>query len=125
MEIFTFLLSITAYTCVLLWGAKIIQTSIPDQLSIRRLLMVKDDQNSPDPENDVPSFGRHAAALGLMGLAGVLIGVGYYVIYALFYTPENLKNLAELKTYFLAGSALFAPYAFTKLKEVFGGIIKT
>ena len=65
------------------------------------------------------SFSRLAGAVGAMAIAATFVGIGYWAIEALFFEPENLDSLEKLRVYFLVGSALFAPYAFNKLSEVF------
>lgn len=64
-----------------------------------------------------PSGSKVGAALGTLVLAVMLLGVGYYMLWSLFTT--NKVDLSSVGNYFLAGSALFAPYALDKLKDIF------
>lgn len=89
-------------------------------------LLTNDPKNSDEMElliekainQEDKSFSRLAGAIGSMGLSSLFIGVGYWVIYTLF-SGGNLDELKGLGKYFLAGSALFVPYAFNQLKTIF------
>jgi hypothetical protein len=111
LKVATFILSIVVYTGVLIWGLKMIHKSmenkLPDMLS-----------EKTGSKAGTPSFSRLAGAVGTMGLAAALIGVGYWSIYTLF-ADGDLSRLQGLSTYFLSGSALFAPYAFNQLSGIF------
>ena len=66
------------------------------------------------------SFSRLAGAVGAMAIAATFVGISYWAIEALFFEKdEYLGRLEKLWVYFMVGSALFAPYAFNKLSEVF------
>ena len=65
------------------------------------------------------STSRVIAMFGLLVMAVVLLGIGYSIVWSLFVTGR-LPSLDGVGTYLLGGSALFAPYAFNQLKEVFG-----
>lgn len=116
--------SLFIYTVVLIWGLRLISKSFKDDGAFLKLL----SEDTPEPKenshsNNVeplpkPSFSRLAGAVGSMGLAAVFIGIGYWVIFALF-NNVDLNRLDGLGTYFLSGSALFAPYAFNQLTKVF------
>lgn len=109
-----FYLSIFVYTALIIWGLKLIQKSLSDPGSFKKVLSEKNNE-----DQDVsPSFSRLTGAVGTMGLAAIFIGVGYWVIYAVF-NNLSLIVLQDLGVYFLSGSALFAPYAFNKLAGVF------
>jgi hypothetical protein len=41
------------------------------------------------------------------------------VLYSLFFAPADLAAVKDVRWYFLAGSALFFPYAFNKLSSIF------
>lgn len=66
----------------------------------------------------VGSFSRTAGAFGAMALAAAVIGVSYWLVYALFY-DQPINVLKDASWFFLSGSALFAPYAFNQLSSVF------
>ncbi|PLX45212.1 MAG: hypothetical protein C0605_01265 [Hyphomicrobiales bacterium] len=59
--------------------------------------------------------------IGSIGLAALFIGIGYWVLFSLFLGPDKLEKLDHLWTFFLAGSAMFLPYAFDRLTKLFGG----
>ena len=107
----TFILSIIVYTAVLIWGLKLIHKSLENKLD--KILSEKSGSQA-----GTPSFSRLAGAVGAMGLAVALIGIGYWSIYTLF-ADGDLSKLQGLSTYFLSGSALFAPYAFNQLSSIF------
>ena len=65
------------------------------------------------------SFSRTAGAIGAVGMAAVSIELGYWVLYALFFDPQQLDKLKDTGLYFLAGSALFFPYAVNQLSKIF------
>jgi hypothetical protein len=116
-------LSLFTYTVVLIWGLKLINKSFENKGTFLKLLSEdqpepKEDNHSNDEPLPKPSFSRLAGAVGSMGLAAVFIGIGYWVIFALF-NNGDLNKLDGLGTYFLSGSALFAPYAFNQLAKVF------
>jgi hypothetical protein len=56
--------------------------------------------------------------VGTLVLTGVMLGVGYGMIWSLF-TRGEVPKLDGIGPYLLGGSALFAPYAFNQLKEAF------
>lgn len=66
----------------------------------------------------IGSFSRTAGAFGAMALASAVIGVSYWLVYALFYDGD-LEAIQKTSWFFLSGSALFAPYAFNKLSTLF------
>ena len=66
----------------------------------------------------VGSTSRMIAAFGLMVLAVMILGIGYGIMWSLF-TQDKTPDLSGIGPYLLGGSALFAPYAFNQLKEIF------
>ena len=72
----------------------------------------------PDP---VPtSSSRTAAFLGSLVLVAALWAFANYSVWAAFWDPSALgKSLDAFKSFFLAGAALFAPYAFNQLGTAF------
>ena len=111
--------SLFVYTLVLIWGLRMLKSSFKVEGTLLKLLS-EDEPHPKNPKDNSPkpSFSRLAGAVGSMGLAAVFIGIGYWVIFALF-TGEDITRLDGLGPYFLSGSALFAPYAFNKLARVF------
>ncbi len=73
------------------------------------------------PSEEPPSASRIGMALGTLVLAVVVLGVGYYIVYALFMDVDLTKKLDKIHYYFLSGAALFAPYAFNQLSSIFKG----
>ena len=65
------------------------------------------------------SSSRLLLAIGMIIMSSMYVGVGYFVLWAIFYAPERLKDFDSLSKFFISGSALFAPYAVNKLSEVF------
>jgi len=125
-QIIIFYLAFIVYTGVLIWGLRKIGEALSEPGQLIKLLSEKmkspgspppgpTPSPSPTPE---PSFSRLAGAVGAMGLAAVFIGIGYWVLYALFQNGD-LSKLQGLGVYFLSGSALFAPYAFNQLTKIF------
>lgn len=66
----------------------------------------------------VSSSSRIISFFGSLIMTIVFMAIGLYVIWGLF-TCQDLKNLESTGSYFLAGSAIFAPYAFNKLSSIF------
>ena len=86
-----------------------------------------------DPEAG-GSYSRVSGAVGSMVLAAMVGGLGYYILYAVFFnhcllstelTEDGQKKIVDLfyslRYYFLGASALFAPYAFNRLTTIFKG----
>jgi hypothetical protein len=116
----TYWLAIVVVSAILVWGLRLVSRELqkPDPtgrtLLARALSEKKNDCNSGTD----PSFSRVAGALGAIGLASTFVGIGYWVIYQLF-LGDNLAKLNDLGIYFLAGSALFLPYAFNQISSIF------
>ena len=120
---------------VLLWGLKIIAWALmrapnPVPISQDDARLSRTGQplaytvlaEEPDPATGEfkGSFSRTAGAFGAMALAASLVGISYWIVFDLFYNSgSNLKNLQSAGWYFLAGAALFAPYAFNQLAKIF------
>ena len=128
-------IAVVVMTIVLFWGLRIIAWALmraPNPVPIS-----KDDTRSiptgqplaytvlaeePDPATGEfkGSFSRTAGAFGAMALAATLVGISYWMIFDLFNNNgANLKDLQSAGWYFLAGAALFAPYAFNQLAKIF------
>jgi hypothetical protein len=66
------------------------------------------------------SSSRLIAFIGMITLSALFLGVGYFTLWALFFgQPKDIQAVKDTGALFLTGSALFAPYAFNKLAEVF------
>lgn len=135
-----FIFTLVVVTGVLVWGLRTLQSVLqrpdPDNpklrfidkaLSEKRLARVVDTPPPPAPSptstgqksDEVPSTSRLGAAVGTLVLAVMALGVGYYMLWSLF-TRQSV-DLSSIGTYFLSGSALFAPYAFNQLSSIFKG----
>ena len=124
----TFILALVALTAVLIWGLKKVSTVMMSKNGDSTVMreMVSEDGTSTvashgatEQQPGKESFNRIAGVIGAVALAATIVGIGYWAIYALFYKPADLAQLKELGTYFLAGSALFFPYAFNQLSKIF------
>lgn len=78
------------------------------------------DPTQPPEETTVPaaSASRLIALVGTVVLTGIMLGVGYGMVWSLF-TRGEVPKLDGIGPYLLGGSALFAPYAFNQLKDAF------
>lgn len=140
-----FIFTLVIVTSVLLWGLRILQGVLlrpdPDNPKLRfidkalaekRWVHTVDPPPQPNPAlnppaqppaaqkaDDVPSTSRLGAAVGTLVLAVMALGVGYYMLWSLF--TQQSVDLSSIGTYFLSGSALFAPYAFNQLSSIFKG----
>lgn len=66
------------------------------------------------------SYSRLAGLIGAIVLAIFLWAFGNVVIYLSLTDPKSVTSvLSSISSYFLAGSALFAPYAFNQLRTTF------
>lgn len=138
-KLIAFIISMAAMSFVLLWGIRRIAAALGDTGGTGKTLAsellsekvvakpaagaapVGAAGAAPEPPPASPqvgSFSRTAGAIGGMALAAAVIGIAYWVLYALFY-EANLDKLEGLGTFFLSGSALFAPYAFNQLSSIF------
>ena len=70
---------------------------------------------------DATSYSRVAGFIGVVVMACFLWGLGNYILYKAFRGPvaDIQTLLGSIGTFFLAGAALFTPYAFNQLKGVF------
>ena len=66
----------------------------------------------------VASSSRLVALLGLLAILSMFIGVGYYLLWALFCTG-TVPQLWEIVRFFYAGAAMFAPYLANQIREAF------
>jgi hypothetical protein len=74
--------------------------------------------NGAAPVPTEASFSRVAGSIGAIVLAAFIGGVSYWILYGLF-NGNDLAKLKEIGPFVLAGSALFAPYAFNQLSAIF------
>lgn len=106
---------------VLIWGLRLLtialqksgEPSADDTLFVGALREKGDD-------TDKASFSRVAGAIGAMALASFMAGLGLWIFFAInMEDATRIDRLPKLSTYFLGGSALFAPYAFNQLSKIF------
>lgn len=97
-----------------------------DDMLAEELVEMKDGKASTfaDPKRGgapqlVASSSRFVMLVGMLIMSAVFLGAGFFMVWALFVDPCRLTQFEGLGTYFLSGSALFAPYAVNKLVEVF------
>ncbi|PLR41766.1 hypothetical protein CYR55_02790 [Chimaeribacter californicus] len=69
----------------------------------------------------VASSSRLIALIGGIILAAMYLGTGYYMLFAIFYLPEEVKNIDDINQFFVMGMTLFSPYAVNKLSTMFKG----
>lgn len=122
----TFFFALGGLTFFLIWGIKKISLAMGDPKTKSSLLLngilseSKPIPPLPSANGTVKgSFSRVSGAIGAISIAATFIGIGYWAIFALFFDPSNLENFKEMGTYFLAGSAMFMPYAFNQLSSIF------
>lgn len=130
-KLLTFILANLVVTTTLILGIKSIikklneprasgSTLLAEALSEKNQSMDDKAESDGSGEGLSPgSFSRTAGAIGAMGLAATTIGIGYWLVYSLFYDPSPLTELNNIGWYYLSGSALFAPYAFNRLSSIF------
>lgn len=142
MEYLTYVVAIVALSGVLIWGLKLLSQELKKPVSnaagnqnaagkslLATALSEKNVQSAPGgapgaapvPGQDQPgSFSRLAGTIGAIGIAATFVGIGYWIIFDLFLNNGgDLTKIGDLKYYFLAGSAMFLPYAFNQLSSIF------
>ena len=129
---FMLTISLLAYAGVIIWGFKKVakflnETSDREESVGLRMMMSTTAISSPTGksksfETDL-SYAKVSGAIGSIAIAALFVGLGYYILFALFTETNESFTLATkidgLQTYFLAGAALFLPFAFEKLAEIF------
>ena len=71
-------------------------------------------------DKDMTSYSRVAGVVGAIVLATFLWALGNIVLYFAIEDADKISTiLGNVGDFFLAGAALFAPYAFNQLKHVF------
>jgi hypothetical protein len=69
----------------------------------------------------VASSSRTIALFGMIVLMGAVVGLSYFVLWALFY-GQPLDELAKLGPLFYGAAALFAPYAVNQIRSAVVGL---
>ncbi|MDF3414416.1 hypothetical protein HKX54_08115 [Sulfitobacter sp. M57] len=110
---------------VLIWGLRLLSATLLAPVDgAGRPLIASALTEKNDPQNGT-SFSRVAGAIGSIGLASFVTGLGIWVFFALnnaeIAKPPMIEQLSELWPYIGAAGSLFAPYAFNQLSAVFGG----
>ena len=74
---------------------------------------------APSQPPNSSSSSRLIAFFGTLALLAMFIGLGLYLLWALFNnrTAEAKEGMQSVGSYMLYGSSLFAPYAFNQIKE--------
>ncbi|MGR5550681.1 hypothetical protein [Vibrio sp. DNB22_12_1] len=132
LKLISYIIANLIMTVTLLWGLRVLIKNVTHekqncqsilQQSLSEKVLPPKESVSGKPENqlNLGSFSRVAGSFGAMALTAATVGISYWLIYALF--SENSTSISEtLKSvgfFFLAGSALFAPYAFNQLSSLF------
>ena len=118
-KLMIFSLSLFMMTLTLVWGLRLVLRVLTAPRADGDCLL-RNALSEKGPGAEAPgSFSRIAGAFGMTGLAAVTIGIGYWLVFALFYEPAALPRLGEATAYFAAGGALFAPYAVNRLAGAF------
>jgi len=86
-----------------------------------------DDKGNPitSPEPDI-SYARVSGAIGSIAIASLFVAISYWLIFALFFgngkgAYDVGSRINSMSGFFIAGAALFLPYAFERLTSFFRG----
>jgi hypothetical protein len=121
-----------AQTGILIWGFRMVsevlkstgkpeidaEGKVLDSPGKTFLAQVVSEKNPKKEGDEKGSFSRISGVIGSIVLAAFFGGVSYWALFTLF-SGGSLDKLSELQTFFLVGSALFAPYAFNQLRSIF------
>src|SRR5450432_2624690 len=69
----------------------------------------------------IASSSRTIALFGLIVLMGAILGLSYFILWALFY-GQSIAELTELGPLFYGAAALFAPYAVNQIRSAVVGL---
>jgi hypothetical protein len=125
----TYWIAVAAMSLVLVAGFRLLVKELQKPIDSNNvngqtvLQQALSEKPSPAPGGGTaptePSFSRVAGAIGALGIAAAFVGIGYWILHALFFVKSDLANIDGLRTYFLAGAAMFLPYAFNQLASIF------
>lgn len=116
----SYLLAVVAMTGVLIWGLKHVSRELGTVNPSTQRTLMADALSERAGVDEKTSFSRVSGALGAVGIAATFVGIGYWALHGLFFgSSSDLGKISSLSTYFLSGSALFIPYAFNRISEVF------
>jgi len=121
----TYIVALVVTTSVLIWAFKIVSKALTEPMTrggtaqepLVYTILAEEPAKPDAPEKG--SFSRTAGIIGAIGMASVTIGIGYWVIYGLFFDTASLDSIKSVGWYYLAGSALFFPYAFNQIASIF------
>lgn len=68
----------------------------------------------------VPSSSRLISFMGSLVLVALLMGLGYYLIWA-YFSGGPVPDIKNITDFLLAGSGIFIPYAVNKVGNAIGG----
>ncbi|MEO0328155.1 MAG: hypothetical protein AAF217_06095 [Pseudomonadota bacterium] len=108
---------------ILVWGLRLITSALsyvhtdPDNTPV--ITQVLSEGNSG---SDKPSFSRIAGLMGAIILSAFSVGLGLFLLIALATDRTgSISIIDEISNYFLAMTAMFAPYAVNQLGRLFQG----
>lgn len=106
---------------VLIWGLRLLTVALQqDGASAEKTSLIAGALRETNDNANKASFSRVAGAIGAMALASFMAGLGLWIFFAInMEEATHIDRLPKLSTFFLGGSALFAPYAFNQLSKVF------
>lgn len=107
---------------VLFWGLRLVSATLLSTGNEASMPMIAGALTEKNDPNGKTSFSRVAGSIGSVGLAAFVIGLGVWVFFALNdEDPERVQRLSDIWPYLGGGAALFTPYAFNQLSNVFRG----
>lgn len=66
-----------------------------------------------------PSSSRLIAFLGLIGILGIFLGTGFYMLWSLFSKGTVSGELDKISKFLAVGGTIFVPYLANQLKDIF------
>ena len=129
---FVMVFTIIVYTGLIVWGAKKLSLVLNGEgerseldadgnpKPVSQMVGLRSALTSDDGDANQLEITKISVFLGSIGIAALFVGIGYWIIFSLFLSPEKLQSLESIWIYFLAGSAMFLPYAFDRLSKLFG-----
>ncbi len=67
----------------------------------------------------VASSSRLIAFLGLIGILGIFLGTGFYMLWSLFSKGTVVGELDKISKFLAVGGTIFVPYLANQLKDIF------
>jgi len=106
---------------VLIWGLQLVSATLRTPREDGPQPLIADALTEKNDPKGQMSFSRVAGAIGSVSLAAFMAGLGIWVFFAINGDKDEIKRLSDLWPYMGGGAALFAPYAFNQLSNVFRG----